>query len=281
MFAFNVDNSILNSANGVILDCIVADDHGAGVETAGNKTVANFSNMALKGDITIRAPASVKKAQDGKMYMVGGDLLVNLENVAMSGAITTSTHKDWFALNGVDNSMMSPFDPTNAKYAQYIGLGTDTYGAPDNDGDGKVDAYGLKVTLDATVEVDCDQDVVPDRSHLRERRHPGSEGLPAEHDGQRRTGSDAGWKLHRLHRARADPGRRVRRHFTRAAPATRDQLDRGQRDTRHRPLPGTGDHRALVQRPGRNALVQRPREGSWRRIAPAISRPSSATTIRL
>ena len=147
----NVDNSILNSANGVILDCIVADDHGAGAETAGNKTVANFSNMALKGDI-INSCTGVqwKKAQDGKMYLVGGDLLVNLKNVTMSGAITTSTHKDWFALNGVDNSMMSPFDPANAKYAQYIGLGTDTYGAPDNDGDGKVDAYGLKATLDAT-----------------------------------------------------------------------------------------------------------------------------------
>jgi hypothetical protein len=106
--------------------------------------------MTLKGDI-INSCTGVqwKKAQDGKMYMVGGDLLANFKNVAIRGAITTSTHKDWFALNGVDNSMMSPFDPANAKYAQYIGLGTDTYGAPDNDGDGKVDPYGLKVTLDA------------------------------------------------------------------------------------------------------------------------------------
>jgi hypothetical protein len=149
----NVDNSTLNSANGVILDCMLSDDHGAGVEAAGSKTVANFSNMVLKGDIINSCTGVLwKKAQDGQEYMVGGDLDVNLKNVTISGAITTSTHKDWFQLNGVDNSMMNPFDPSNAQYAPYIGLGTDTYGPPDNDGDGKVDPYGLKLTLDGQSE---------------------------------------------------------------------------------------------------------------------------------
>lgn len=149
----NVDSSALNSGNGVILHLMAPDDHGAGYVAAGSPTVANFSNTTLNGDIINSMTGQQwKKSQDGQFYSIGGDLMANFKNVTIAGAITTANHTDWFDLNGVDGTVLSPFDEANLYLAPNIGLGATVYGPADNNKDGVVDPYGVKATFDATSE---------------------------------------------------------------------------------------------------------------------------------
>ena len=148
----NVDHSQLNSKNGVLLHVMLSDDSGAG--TNGGTTVANFSNVDLSGDVInsmtgVNVTFTPMGATEPQSKMVGGDLLVNLKSATIDGAITTATHKNYWQLNNIDNSHMSPFDPANMGYYPYIGTGTTVYGLPDNDGNGVTDPYGVKATLDA------------------------------------------------------------------------------------------------------------------------------------
>lgn len=164
----NVDSAKLNPKNGVLLHVMLSDDKGSG--TNGGTTVANFSNVDLKGDIINSmtgvwvTPASMGPPPGGdgappdggappleaaaEPILVGGDLLVTFSNATITGAITTATHWNEFEVRGVD-APANPFDTANYEYSPWIGLGKTVYGLPDNDKDGVVDPFGLKATFKA------------------------------------------------------------------------------------------------------------------------------------
>jgi hypothetical protein len=78
---FNVDDAVLNPANGIILHAMVSDDPMSPDQSGGDTNIdANFSNMSMKGDIINSMPDK-------------GNVNVRLSNVTMTGAISTATQE--------------------------------------------------------------------------------------------------------------------------------------------------------------------------------------------